>query len=184
MWYPCKSGWNRPTSSRDMVHTSTFWLKFGSLSPAVTLKIRSRSPKSNQLFIMFQCYIRANLVKIHPPDHEISCIQESVTPTLRLTPTPTGSAQKTICPLPFGGSLGDITNMGVYWIVLSIIDQNSDKKNNMFDTFQKIWVIHVFNESKNHYKLIVRLVVVFLFFFFFFFFVFLFFFVVVFSFYQ
>ena len=78
---------------------ATFWLKFGSLSPAVTLKIRSRSPKPNQLFIMSQCYIRANLVKIHPPVHEYSCIQESVTPT----PTPTGSAPKTICPLPFGG---------------------------------------------------------------------------------
>ena len=52
---------------------NTFWLKFGSLSPAVTLKIRSRSPKPNQLFIMSQCYIHANLVKIHPPVHEISC---------------------------------------------------------------------------------------------------------------
>ena len=39
-------------------------------SPAVTLKIRSRSPKPNQLFIMSQCYIHANLVKIHPPVHE------------------------------------------------------------------------------------------------------------------
>ena len=34
------------------VHTSTFWLKFGSLSPAVTLKIRSRSPNPNYLFTM------------------------------------------------------------------------------------------------------------------------------------
>ena len=46
--------------------TSTFWLKFGSLSHTVTLKIKSRSPKPNQLFIMSQCYIHANLVKIHP----------------------------------------------------------------------------------------------------------------------
>ena len=42
----------RPTSSWDMMHTSTFWIKFGSLSLAVTLKIRSWSPKPNQLFIM------------------------------------------------------------------------------------------------------------------------------------
>ena len=69
----------------------TIWLKFGSLSPAVTLKIRSRSPKPYQLIIMSQCYIHANLVKIHLPVHEISCKQESVT----LTPTPTGSAPKT-----------------------------------------------------------------------------------------
>ena len=86
------------TISWDMVHTSTFRLKFGSLSPVVTLKIRSRSPKPNQLFIMSQCYIHANLIKIHPPVHEISCKQKSVTPTL--TPTLTGSAPKTICPPP------------------------------------------------------------------------------------
>ena len=73
---------------------STFWLKIGSLSPAVTLKIRSRSPEPNQLFTMSQCYIHANLVKIWQPVHEISCKQESV------TPTPTGSAPKTICPPP------------------------------------------------------------------------------------
>ena len=46
-----------------------FLLKFGSLSPAVTLKIKSRSPKPNQLFIVSQCYIHANLVKIHQPVH-------------------------------------------------------------------------------------------------------------------
>ena len=102
MLYPCKSGWNLPTSSWDIVHTNTFWLKFGSLSPAVTLKVMSRSPKLNQLFIMSQCYIHANLVRIHPPVHEISCKQESVTltPTPTLTPKPTGSAPKTICPPP------------------------------------------------------------------------------------
>ena len=66
-----------------------FWTKFGSSSPAVALKIRSRSPKPNQLFIMSQCYIHANLVKIRQPVHEISCEQESVTPTL-----------KPICPPP------------------------------------------------------------------------------------
>ena len=98
MLYPCKSDWNLPTSSWNMVHTSTFGLKFGSLSPAVTLKIRSRSPKPNQLSIMSQCYIHANLVKIHPPVHEISCKQGSVMQTL--TQTLTGSAPKTRCPPP------------------------------------------------------------------------------------
>ena len=89
-----------------MVHTSTFGLKFGSLSPAVPLKIRSRSPKPNQLFDMSQCYIHAKLVKIHTSVHEISCKQESVmlmlklTLTPTLTPTPTGSTPKTICPPP------------------------------------------------------------------------------------
>ena len=83
-----------------MVHTSTFGLTFGSLSPAVTLKIRSRSPKPYQLFVMSQCYIHANLVKIHPLVHDISCKQESATLTPTLTPTPTGSAPKTICPPP------------------------------------------------------------------------------------
>ena len=99
MLYPCKSGWNLPISSWDIVHTSTFGLKFGSLSPTVTLKTRSRSPKPNYLFTMSQCCIHANLVKIHPSVHEISCKQDLESVML----TPTGSALKTICPLPFGG---------------------------------------------------------------------------------
>ena len=58
-----------------MVHenmqTNTFWLKFGGLSLAVTLKIRSWSPKPIQLFIMSKCYVYANLVKIRQVVHEI-----------------------------------------------------------------------------------------------------------------
>ena len=99
MLYPCKSGWNLPTSSWDMVHTSTFGLKFSSLSPTVILKIRSRSPKPQQLFIMSQCYIHVNLVKIHPPVQELSCKQESV------TLTPTGSAPKTMSSSPSVGAI-------------------------------------------------------------------------------
>ena len=45
--------------------------KFGSLSAAVTLKIRSWSAKANQLFIVTQYYIHANLVKICQLIHEI-----------------------------------------------------------------------------------------------------------------
>ena len=87
-----------------------FWLKLGSLSPTVTLKIRSRSSKPKQLFIMSQCYIHANLVKIHPPVHEISCKQESVMPMLTLTLTPMGSAPKNnMFPSP---SVGDIKRIG------------------------------------------------------------------------
>ena len=37
----------------------------------MTLKIRSRSPKHNQLFNMSQFYIHANLVKIWQPVHDI-----------------------------------------------------------------------------------------------------------------
>ena len=48
-----------------------FWLKFGSLSPAVTLKNRSRSPKPNHLFIIPQCYIHANMVEICQPLYEM-----------------------------------------------------------------------------------------------------------------
>ena len=44
--------------------TNTFWLKFGGLTLAVTLKTLSRSLKPIQLFIMSRCYIHANLVKI------------------------------------------------------------------------------------------------------------------------
>ena len=143
------------------MHTSTSWLKFGSLSPAVTLKNRSRSPKPNQLFIMSQYYIHANLVeiclpvheiwctqalfvlnwqlspavtlkirwgspklnqlfimsqryihanlvKIHQPVQEIPCKQESVTPMPM--PTPTGSSPKTICPPPVGDIIIEPSN--------------------------------------------------------------------------
>ena len=53
------------------MQTNTFWLKIGGVSLAVTLKIRSRSPKPIQLFIMSKCYIHANLVKIRELVHEI-----------------------------------------------------------------------------------------------------------------
>ena len=64
---PANGSWNN-------MQTSTFWLKFGSLSPTVTLKIRSRSPKPNQLFIVSQCHTH-NLIQICQLVHEISCRQ-------------------------------------------------------------------------------------------------------------
>ena len=39
----------------------------------VTLKIRSRSPKSNQLLILSELDRLANLVTFHPVAHEITC---------------------------------------------------------------------------------------------------------------
>ena len=92
-----------------MVHTSTFWLRFGSLSPAVTLKIRSMSPKPDQLFIMSQCYIHANLIKIHPLVHEISCKQESANADANRIRT-----KNNMSPSP---SVGDIIiiNYNTYW---------------------------------------------------------------------
>ena len=57
------------------MQTNTFWLNFGGLYLAVTLKIRSRSPKPIQLFIMSKCYIHANLVKVRQLVHETLCTQ-------------------------------------------------------------------------------------------------------------
>ena len=68
---PANGWWNN-------MQTSIFWLKIGTLSPAVTLKIKSRSPKADRLFTVSQCYIHANSVKIRQPVHEISCWQETV----------------------------------------------------------------------------------------------------------
>ena len=48
---------------------------FNTLWPPVTLKIRSRSPKSNQFFAISQWYICASLVKIHQFLQEIWCRQ-------------------------------------------------------------------------------------------------------------
>ena len=49
-----------------------------SFSAVVTLKIRSRSPKSNHFFVMSQLYIHENLVKIQQPIHKILYRQDSV----------------------------------------------------------------------------------------------------------
>ena len=93
--YSWKSGKNSITGLKDIVQTSKCPRIF-SFSTAVTLKIRPRSPKYNQLFIMSQLYIHANLVGIQLLVHKILCRQESVTPMLM----PTGSAPKksSICP--------------------------------------------------------------------------------------
>ena len=48
----------------------------------MTLTIKKRSPKPNQVFILPQCYLYpCNLVSIIPLAHEISRTQENVTPT-------------------------------------------------------------------------------------------------------
>ena len=50
---------------------SSFLSKFDIQSAGVTLKMRSRSPKSNHFFPMPQWCFCANLVKIHPSVQEI-----------------------------------------------------------------------------------------------------------------
>ena len=85
-----------------------------SFSTAVTLKIRSRSPKS-KFFVMSKSYIYENLVRIQLLVYKIHvlCRQESV------RPTPTGSAPKSICPPP--GRLGDISKMFVAVVITTLI---------------------------------------------------------------
>ena len=78
-----------------------FWfrrchLKIIKMAAMVALKIRARSPKPDQVFPMLQCYIHTNLVPICSLVNVISCTQESV----HHTPTPMGSAPKTINPIP------------------------------------------------------------------------------------
>ena len=64
IYIACKFG-NIPSNGPwDNMQTKTFWLKFGGLSLAVTLKIRSRLPKPIQLSIMSICNIHVNLVKL------------------------------------------------------------------------------------------------------------------------
>ena len=58
-----------------ILHTSSIWFKFDLFISAVALKIRSRSPKPYQVFIMPQCYIQENFVPINPLVQEISCTQ-------------------------------------------------------------------------------------------------------------
>ena len=61
----------------------------------MTLKIRSRSPKSNQLVPLSQQYIYASLVKIYTLVQKIAHGKEA----MRMS-TPTGPTSKTICPPP------------------------------------------------------------------------------------
>ena len=53
------------------MQTSFFWSKFDIQSAGVSLKIRSRSPKSNDFFPMSQWCFYASLVEIHQLGQEI-----------------------------------------------------------------------------------------------------------------
>ena len=85
----CKFGNIQVNVAVDNMHTSSVLLKCCDLSPAVTLKIRSRSVVTlkirsislelNQLFIVSQCYIHANWVKFRQPFREISDKKLSIT---------------------------------------------------------------------------------------------------------
>ena len=79
VWWPWKLGqghqnlinsFNDPndtihTGSKDRVQTSCFGSKFDIQSAGVTLKMRSRSPKSNHFFPMSHWCFCVSLVKIH-----------------------------------------------------------------------------------------------------------------------
>ena len=115
--------------------TDVHWPWIFSFSTAGTLKIRSRSPKSNQFFVMFQLYSHENLLRIQPLVHKILCRQDSVTPTPKPTPTPLGSASKSVCPLPLGdvgcGVVGggfEIINKNVSLSYFSGFKHNHKKK--------------------------------------------------------
>ena len=55
----------------------SFLSKFDIQNASVTLKMRSRSPKSNHFFLMSQWCFCASLVKIHQLIQEIECRQGS-----------------------------------------------------------------------------------------------------------
>ena len=63
--------------SRNRVQTSFFWSKYDIQSVGVTLKIKSRSPKSNHFFSMSKWCFCASLVKIHQFVQEIECREGS-----------------------------------------------------------------------------------------------------------
>ena len=48
----------------------------------MTLKIRSGSPKSNQLLVMSQLYVHEKFVRIQPLVHKVLCRQGNVTPMM------------------------------------------------------------------------------------------------------
>ena len=52
-------------------------LKIDLVNSAATLKISARPPKPNQVFIVPQCYIHANLSQVHLPVHTKYCKQDA-----------------------------------------------------------------------------------------------------------
>ena len=68
--YQCMFEENLSTGSEDIVGT-----KICHLNLPVTLKVRSRSSKQNQLLSLHQQYIQVNLVELHQLVHEISWVQ-------------------------------------------------------------------------------------------------------------
>ena len=90
----------KPTSNSVFRENRCPPTKFSVFSTAVTLKIKSRSPNSNQFFVMLQLYIHENLIQPLVP--KILCRHGSV--MLMPTLMPTESTPKTICPAPLRGS--------------------------------------------------------------------------------
>ena len=74
---------NRPIVEKGCIYNLPFFFSFGvcvvdggifqNLSPSVSLKMGSRSPKSNQFLSLSQQYSCTSLVKIHPFIQEIGC---------------------------------------------------------------------------------------------------------------
>ena len=71
---------NRPIVEKGCIYSLSFFVCawsmgaiFQNLSPSVTLKMGSRSPKSNQFLSLSQQYSCTSLVKIQPFILEIGC---------------------------------------------------------------------------------------------------------------
>ena len=73
-----------------------------SFSTTVSLKIRSRSSKSNQSFVTSQLYIHKNLVRIQSLVHKFLCRRESVMHMPMPTMPPMRSIPKQYVSLPLG----------------------------------------------------------------------------------
>ena len=97
--YLFKFDQNQQTGSGDRVRKRLFFTVF-ILYRLVTLKIRSRLPKSNQLFSPSQQCIYASLLKIHVLVQKIMSGKESMQTWAR---TQTGPTPKSTClPLCWG----------------------------------------------------------------------------------
>ena len=70
--YLCKLGVNQ--ANRLTIYIS-FLVKISRLSSPVTLKLWSRSPKSDQPLNLLQLYLYTSLAKFHPFVHEILWVQ-------------------------------------------------------------------------------------------------------------
>ena len=106
-------------------------------SAGMTLKIRSRSPKSKQLILHSQQCIYKSFVKIHP-------LVQKITNGNQAMGTPTGSAPQQICPSLFGWGDINIACLCIFAYTLILIKSSRGCGPSFFSLANQVFSASVF----------------------------------------